>query len=80
MYTNRLINSRDPYLLLHAHNPVDWYPWGSRGARQGKTGEQADLSLDRVQHLLLVSRRRAHDLFGSGDRHVDEPVVHQHQG
>lgn len=28
-YTNRLINSHDPYLLLHAHNPVDWYPWGS---------------------------------------------------
>src|SRR5262249_3173092 len=27
-YTNRLINSADPYLLLHAHNPVDWYPWG----------------------------------------------------
>ena len=28
-YTNRLISSRDPYLLLHAHNPVDWYPWGA---------------------------------------------------
>src|SRR6516165_7046807 len=28
-YTNRLIASRDPYLLLHAHNPVDWYPWGA---------------------------------------------------
>ena len=27
-YTNRLIHSRDPYLLLHAHNPVNWYPWG----------------------------------------------------
>jgi uncharacterized protein len=27
-YTNRLIDSDDPYLLLHAHNPVDWYPWG----------------------------------------------------
>ena len=26
--TNRLIHSADPYLLLHAHNPVDWYPWG----------------------------------------------------
>lgn len=26
--TNRLIDSHDPYLLLHAHNPVDWYPWG----------------------------------------------------
>jgi uncharacterized protein YyaL (SSP411 family) len=27
-YTNRLVRSQDPYLLLHAHNPVDWYPWG----------------------------------------------------
>jgi uncharacterized protein YyaL (SSP411 family) len=27
-YTNRLIHSKSPYLLLHAHNPVDWYPWG----------------------------------------------------
>ena len=27
-YTNKLIDSNDPYLLLHAHNPVDWYPFG----------------------------------------------------
>ena len=26
---NRLINSTSPYLLQHAHNPVDWYEWGS---------------------------------------------------
>lgn len=26
--TNRLINESSPYLLQHAHNPVDWYPWG----------------------------------------------------
>jgi uncharacterized protein YyaL (SSP411 family) len=25
---NRLIHSASPYLLQHAHNPVDWYPWG----------------------------------------------------
>ena len=25
---NRLINETSPYLLQHAHNPVDWYPWG----------------------------------------------------
>jgi uncharacterized protein YyaL (SSP411 family) len=25
---NRLIDSASPYLLQHAHNPVDWYPWG----------------------------------------------------
>ena len=27
-YTNHLIHEKSPYLLLHAHNPVDWYPWG----------------------------------------------------
>lgn len=26
--TNRLINETSPYLLHHAHNPVDWFPWG----------------------------------------------------
>ncbi len=26
-YTNRLIHEKSPYLLQHAHNPVDWYPW-----------------------------------------------------
>jgi uncharacterized protein YyaL (SSP411 family) len=25
---NRLIHETSPYLLQHAHNPVDWYPWG----------------------------------------------------
>lgn len=27
-HTNRLINEASPYLRQHAHNPVDWYPWG----------------------------------------------------
>ncbi|WP_393970876.1 thioredoxin domain-containing protein [Oxyplasma meridianum] len=28
MYSNKLINEKSPYLLQHAHNPVNWYPWG----------------------------------------------------
>src|SRR5258708_21635270 len=28
-YTNRLIDETSPYLLQHAHNPVNWYPWGT---------------------------------------------------
>ena len=28
MSTNRLLDAQSPYLLQHAHNPVDWYPWG----------------------------------------------------
>ena len=34
--TNRLIHSADPYLLLHAHNPVDWYPWGPEAFAKAK--------------------------------------------
>jgi hypothetical protein len=26
---NRLIHEKSPYLLQHANNPVDWYPWGA---------------------------------------------------
>ncbi len=35
-YTNRLIDSANPYLLLHAHNPVDWYPWGPEALARAK--------------------------------------------
>ena len=39
-YTNRLIDSKSPYLQLHAHNPVDWFPWGQeafdKARREGK--------------------------------------------
>ncbi len=35
-YTNRLIDSNDPYLLLHAHNPVDWYAWGPEALEKAK--------------------------------------------
>ena len=27
-YSNRLAKEKSPYLLQHANNPVDWYPWG----------------------------------------------------
>jgi uncharacterized protein len=39
-YTNHLIGETSPYLRQHAHNPVEWYPWGSealeRARREGK--------------------------------------------
>ena len=33
---NRLINETSPYLLQHAHNPVDWYPWGEEALQKAK--------------------------------------------
>ncbi len=35
-HTNRLINETSPYLLQHAHNPVDWYPWGSEALEKAR--------------------------------------------
>ena len=34
--TNRLIHEKSPYLLQHAHNPVDWYPWGEEAFEKAK--------------------------------------------
>ncbi|HAG44597.1 MAG TPA: thioredoxin domain-containing protein, partial [Clostridium sp.] len=33
---NRLINEKSPYLLQHAHNPVDWYPWGEEAFEKAR--------------------------------------------
>jgi len=33
---NRLINEKSPYLLQHAENPVDWYPWGEKAFEKAK--------------------------------------------
>ena len=35
-FTNRLINETSPYLKQHAHNPVDWYPWGEEALSKAR--------------------------------------------
>ena len=45
-YTNHLINEKSPYLLQHAHNPVDWYPWGEEAfAKARKENKSIFLSI-----------------------------------
>ncbi len=39
-WTNKLINETSPYLLLHAHNPVDWYPWGQEALERAKAEDK----------------------------------------
>ncbi|MFK7821617.1 MAG: thioredoxin domain-containing protein [Planctomycetaceae bacterium] len=34
--SNRLAKESSPYLLMHAHNPVDWYPWGDEAFEKAK--------------------------------------------
>ncbi|MEE8110726.1 MAG: thioredoxin domain-containing protein [bacterium] len=35
-HTNRLVNETSPYLLQHAHNPVDWHPWGEEAIERAR--------------------------------------------
>ena len=44
-HTNSLITETSPYLLQHAHNPVNWYPWGDEALEKAKTEDK----------LLLIS-------------------------
>ncbi|MGD8486300.1 MAG: thioredoxin domain-containing protein, partial [Chloroflexota bacterium] len=39
-YTNRLIHETSPYLLQHAHNPVNWYPWGEEALARARELDQ----------------------------------------
>ncbi len=39
-YTNELINESSPYLLQHAHNPVNWHPWNEKSLQKAKEGDK----------------------------------------
>src|SRR5665647_3053615 len=40
LYSNRLIHQKSPYLLQHAHNPVDWYPWSEEAFDAAKAQDK----------------------------------------
>ena len=35
-YINKLTEEKSPYLLQHAHNPVNWYPWGNEAFKKAE--------------------------------------------
>lgn len=37
---NRLIHQKSPYLLQHAHNPIDWYPWGDEAFEKARSEDK----------------------------------------
>ena len=57
---NHLINETSPYLLLHAHNPVDWYPWGEEALEKAKKENNSllfaprEFAQARGNHLISV--------------------------
>ena len=55
-HTNRLIHETSPYLLQHAHNPVDWYPWGGEALAYAKQEQKPILLSIGYSACPLVSR------------------------
>ena len=49
--TNRLVEETSPYLRMHAHNPVDWYPWGDEALQKAK-----DENKERVKGYVLLHK------------------------
>ncbi|MDD4600316.1 hypothetical protein SDC9_11375 [bioreactor metagenome] len=39
-HVNHLANEKSPYLLQHAHNPIDWYPWGEEAFAKAKAEDK----------------------------------------
>ena len=56
---NRLAASSSPYLLQHAGNPVDWYPWGDEAFERAQDDGSAAPGLRRLQLVPLVPRHGA---------------------
>ena len=62
-HVNRLVRESSPYLLQHAHNPVDWYPWGDEAfAKAKKEGKLVFLSIGYSScHWCHVMERESFD-------------------
>ncbi len=37
---NRLVHEKSPYLLQHAYNPVNWFPWGDEAFDKARTEDK----------------------------------------
>lgn len=54
--SNRLRKETSPYLLQHADNPVDWFPWCEEAFCKGTGRRQTHIFEHWLQHLPLVPR------------------------
>ncbi len=65
---NKLAKESSPYLLQHAHNPVDWYPWGPEAFEKAKKEKKLIFLSHRLQRVPLVPRHGARVVLQRGDR------------
>ena len=77
---NRLSGELSPYLRLHAHNPVDWYPWGEEALAKARREDKPIFLSVGYSSCYWCHVMGTAGLFRSGYRPLDESVFCQHQG
>ena len=65
-FTNQLAGETSPYLRQHAHNPVDWYPWGPAAFERARS-EQKPIHLSVGYHACHWCHYMAHESFEDED-------------
>ena len=79
-HRNRLAGETSPYLLQHAANPVDWYPWGEEAFQKART-EDKPVLLSVGYSACHWCHVMAHESFEDpAIAAADEPLLRQHQG
>lgn len=53
---NRLINEKSPYLLQHADNPVDWYPWGEEAFQHAPEATDTQSMLQALRRHFIPAK------------------------
>src|SRR5438132_14436396 len=61
-YTNHLATETSPYLRQHAHNPVEWYPWGTEALERARV-EKKPIHLSVGYHACQWRHVAAHESF-----------------
>ena len=79
VFTNRLILESSPYLNQHAHNPVNWFPWGDEAFDTARPGAPRPVERGLLD-LSLVPRHGARVVRGSRDRALHQRELHRDQG
>ena len=76
---NDLKNSKSPYLLQHAENPVDWYSWGDEAFEKAKAEDKPiflSIGYATCHWCHVMAHESFEDEYG---RRNDERCFHQHQ-
>ena len=68
---NRLANEMSPYLLQHAHNPVEWYPWGEEALKLAREQDKpillpVNISISSSAFCISSAAEYFAPLIGSG--------------